>query len=773
MDAEPARWPSLSRLAGVFLAGTLSVQYLPTLPSVGLSTALLVAASAGSMFPRRASWRLAAAFVVAACWAAIHGAVGMERRLPVALEGVDVMVEGRIVDLPAMRGTDASFVLRPDKAWLGDETIDLDGDIRLSWFRAPVVPGACERWRLALRLRRPRGMVNPGGSDAERVALQRGIVAMGYVRDGPRNGVLGYVGVCAACWREHIAGGIEQLVGMDDARLLKALAVGDVRGLTLDDWDIARANGVSHLIAISGFHVGVAAVAGTGFVAALYALFPALALRSARRPVQASAGLAVAGAYSVLAGLGLPTVRTLLMIAVVVLATCARRQAGGASALALALLAVLVVDPLSVLSAGFWLSFSGVGLLMLCLPRAGRGVRAWLTELLRAQLLMTVALLPISLWFFGTASLVGLLSNLVAAPLVSFVVVPLTLAGCLCMAIAAPLAGPLLALAAGAMNAQWWMLEHMATWPGTRISVPGSGVWRVMLATAGAAWLFAPRGLPLRAFGAFAFLPLALPGRDVPESGAFRAWVLDVGQGLAVVVRTAGHTLVYDTGASFASGFDLGMGVVLPSLDALGTRDIDALVVSHGDSDHAGGASSVASRYPDAVRYLGEPSRGAVTGAACEAGHAWEWDGVRFRFIHPGPGDDPGKGNDRSCVLSIEGHSGRLLLTGDIGASVERSLRDVLADERPTVLTVPHHGSRYSSTAGFVDTVSPVIAIASAGWRNRFGHPHASVVARYRDAGSAFHSTAVDGAIELTFPRDAAPDIARRWRQSSRRYWRE
>lgn len=762
---------SLVSCAIAAVVGCLLVQGLPTLPAW---YALVSAASVATivvLLSRRSTLRLLATVVWFAVWTSLRATWAMDARLPVDDEGKDIVIEGRVVDLPRRIGADASFVFAPAAA--GAASTVLRGRLRLTWYRARVSPKACERWRLTVRLRRPRGTVNPGAGDAERTALQKGIVATGYVRDSAQNARVG-TPWCVDGWRERIAAAIDTSVGARDARMLKALAVGDTRGLDAADWDIARATGVSHLIAISGFHVGVAAGGGVLVARLLYAWLPWLALRLPRQVAQAAAGLAMSGTYGLLAGMSLPTVRTLLMVAIVVLAGFGRRRAGGSSLLAFALLAVLVVDPLSVLSAGFWLSFAGVGFLMLCVAPGSHGWRGRAGELLRAQAAMTVALLPLSLWLFGTASLVGFAANLVAAPLVSFAVVPLTLLGCVVHG-APALADVPLEAAAWLLSWLWRLLEAMADWPGARIGVAERALPATLLATLGAIWLFMPRGVPLRGYGLLLFLPLGWPPRDDPDRGAFRAWVLDVGQGLAVVVRTRSHTLVYDTGPAYANGGDAGAGIVLPAIAALGAGPVDRLVVSHGDSDHAGGATTVMRRYASASFLSGEPRRVGGGAGLCSPDADWTWDGVRFRFlpvpVRPG---EKTKSNDRSCVLAVEGSGGRLVLTGDIGTAAERRMRrEDLASALPTVTTVAHHGSRHSSGAAWLDAVRPRIAVVSAGWRNRFGHPHPTVVDRHAEAGVDVFVTSRSGAVRIEFPADAPPTVAREWRRPADRYWRE
>ncbi|HXD38887.1 MAG TPA: ComEC/Rec2 family competence protein, partial [Rhodanobacter sp.] len=543
MAAMPAASMGLALLVGV-----LAVQWMPSLPPRWCTLLLLALASLPAWRWPRGRW--VGCILIGVAWAMFRGGLAMDARLPRSLEGRDLIVTGTIVDLPLKRDYASSFELRVDRATLDGRLIPWRGRVAASWYDDPPVLHPCSRWRLQLRLKRPRGLLDPGSADSERTALQRGIVAHGYVRDDVDNVQLGRASWCVDGIRDAIARGIAARVrDQHDAALLRAFAVGDTRGLQQRDWAVARANGVSHLIAISGFHVGVAAVFGLGLAALLYRLLPQLGHRLPRPQAQAAAALLAATIYSALAGFGLPTVRTLLMIAVVTLARCGRRGSTGAQSLGLAMLAILLVDPLAVLAAGFWLSFVGVAFLMLCLQARGRGVRAFLHELSAGQMVMTVGLLPLSLWFFGQASLVGALSNLVAVPLVSFAIVPCALGGTLLLGLCPPAATPVLWVAAKLAHAQWWLLEQTAGWPGAQWYLPSVQPLALLLALAGALWLFMPRGAPLRWLGALLFLPLLYPVLTAPSAGAFRVWVLDVGQGLSVLLRTQHHVLVYDAGA--------------------------------------------------------------------------------------------------------------------------------------------------------------------------------------------------------------------------------
>lgn len=771
--ADKEALPGVIPASLAWLSGVLLVQWAPVLPSgvdLFLLAGLLVLLACLLWHVGR--WALPGIAMAGMAWAVLHGAAAMSARLPRALEGKDITVVGRVMDLPDAGSDAVRFGFRIDSARLDGTPLPLRGLTRVAWYDDAAGVRPCETWRLRLRLRRPRGMLDPGGTDSERTALERGIIASGYVRSAPGNRRIRRAGPCMNALRARLAQGIDARVhDPHDAALLRAFALGDVRALEAQDWSVARANGVSHLLAISGFHVGVAAAFGVWLVRGLYFFWPGMGLRLPRRTSEALAASATATFYGALAGMGLPTLRTLLMIAVVVLACYRRRAIHAGHGLALALLVMLVVDPLAVLSAGFWLSFVGVAFLVLCLSTRWRGLRGFLKELVAGQAVMTLALLPLTLWFFGQASLVGALSNLVAVPVVSFVIVPLALLGVLALMACPLLAGPVFWVAARAIHAQWWLLAQVARWPGAQWYLPTVQPAALLSGLLGALWLLAPRGLPSRWFGALLFLPLLWPMQPVLPHASFRAWVFDVGQGLSVAVRTRRHTLVYDTGARYPSGFDVGAAAVVPSLHALGVRRLDALVVSHADNDHAGGAEAVLSAFPATRRLAGEPGRMPMAMDRCGAGQAWNWDGVAFRVLSPV--GDGGRGNDRSCVILVDGGGDRLLLTGDISRRIEPSVAAAVPPGRSVVLVVPHHGSKTSSGTDFLAALRPSLALVSAGWHNRFGHPHPLVVARYTDAGIRLLNTASSGAVAVRFPARGHAWVEHRERLEMRRYWRE
>ncbi|MGH8211721.1 MAG: DNA internalization-related competence protein ComEC/Rec2 [Rhodanobacteraceae bacterium] len=769
--------PGILAVGIALLIGALAVQALPVLPPRWCDIILLLAGF--PVFVAWPRWRssallLAAITITAFGWTALRADMAMQARLPHVLEGRDLVVTGSIDDLPRVQDESTRFDFDIASAQLAGSPVSLHDVLRLSWYASrhgtPPQLTPCSRWRLTVRLKRPRSLLNPGGFDFERSALQQRIIATGYVRDNPGNARLAQPW-CVDMLRARISNAIAAALPHDPhaARLLRALSVGDQRALVESDWQIVRATGVAHLIAISGFHVGLAAIFGALLARALWWLFPTLALRLPRPIAEACFALPAAIAYGALAGFGLPTTRTLWMIAGVSISRIARRGDGLGEGLGLALCAILIVDPLAVLSAGFWLSFAGVALLAWILARS-EGWRGRLREIGLSPLLMALALLPLTAWFFGQASLVGPLANLIAVPFISFVLVPCTL---LASALLLPLPSPgipLLHFCAHLANAQWWLLAKLAEWPAALHYFPVPAPVAFALACLGAIWLLAPRGIPARLLGALLLLPLSWPRVQVPRQGEFDAMVIDVGQGLSVLVRTRNHALLFDAGARYPSGFDLGEAAVIPSLHAVGVDGLDTLIVSHGDNDHAGGARAVLGAFPHAVAWGGEPGRGDIPLQQCIEGQHWEWDGVTFRMLSP---PHAGHGNDAGCVLLVSGAGGRLLLPADTTSRIEPLITKAVGDGVPLVLVVPHHGSKTSSSLGYLRSLHPMFAIASAGYRNRFGHPATVVVARYRGLGIPLLATFDTGAVRIAFAADAAPRLVSEERIKQGRYWRE
>jgi len=729
-----------------FVTGICLALFSPVLlPSVLRWVFLLVGLS-GWAYNGRGRWL--AALCVGWGWAGLHAGWVLDAQLPQALEGRDLEIIGKVVSLPEVETRRTRFRFQIDNT-INQPKALRGKSVQLIWhddFTA-IQPGprttlhAGSRWQLQVRLRAPRGLVNPGGFDAEKHALAQRIIATGSVRTKAK--VLAEpVGLQA--WRETMAQRIAATVNSPSARYIQALAVGDTRALSDADWQWLRATGLTHLVAISGFHVGMVAGGMALLAAGFWYLFPWLG-RICPRPLAAALVAWIAAiVYAAAAGFALPTVRTVLMITVVVLARLFRRRIYVADSLALAALVIAVVDPLSVLAAGFWLSFAGVAWLIWCLPERAH----WLRGFLSAQMVASIGLLPLTALLFSQASAAGPLANLLAIPWWTLVVVPLSLMGTAlealwlgsgqwawqCAAYCFELSVPPLDWLAHSRFALWWL-------PETR--------WFALpLALIAALCLLLPRGVPGKPLALLLWLPLLYPARELPKHGELQLIVFDVGQGLSILIRTAQHQLLYDTGPAVRDGFDAGERVVVPALRALGVRRLDQVIISHGDNDHAGGAKAVAAVFPNAYWQV-PPGLEWENAQPCYAGQHWQWDSVQFRFLHPEL-HFPYLRNESSCVLRIETAYGAVLLTGDIGQVIEQRLLTFQPEQlQADVVLAPHHGSSGSSHGAFIRATKAQLTLVSAGHNNRFGHPRTEVVQRWQQSGAEVLNTAHSGAIGI------------------------
>lgn len=752
MSVTPQTRPPVPPLglacAAACLLGMVACLWRPSLPSPAALWAGLLCGLAWWAAPVRGRWLGAA--MAGFAWTGLQAAWSLDAQLPPALEGRELRLQGQVVELPVHEARRTRFLLRVEAD--ANTPAALHGrSVRLSWYDdyGAQAPGprlrlrAGERWRFHARVRAPRGLANPGGFDSERHALAQRIGATGYVRHPAAAARLSPPAGLDA-WREAMSARIGAQVRSESSRYVRALALGDTRALDDRDWEILRAAGLTHLIAISGFHVGLVAGCFALIGALAWRLFPQALHRLPRPQLTGAMALLGAAGYAAVAGFALPTVRTVLMIAVVVLARLSRRPARVADSLALAMLAVLAFDPLTILAAGFWLSFAGVAWLAWCLPQS----QHWAKGFLSAQGVATLGLLPLTAVLFGQASLVGPFANLVAIPWWSLVVVPLSLIGTALEAVHAGWGGWAWRLAAGCFDLTWpwfvWLAQgRLALW-----WLPESHGAALPLALLGAFWLMLPRGVPGKPLALLLWLPLLWPDRELPKPGEAELVVIDVGQGLSVLVRTSRHALLYDAGPAVEDGFDAGERAVVPALHALGVARLDRLVVSHGDNDHAGGVDAVRRVVPVGESLAPEGAPVDVDGP-CRSGQSWEWDGVRFRFLHPTP-YFPYLANEASCVLRVETRNGAALLTGDIGEVIERELvRREPAAVRADVVLAAHHGSGGSSDPAFVAATAARLVLISNGYRNRFGHPKPHIVARWRQAGAEVLSTETGGALRV------------------------
>lgn len=742
-----------------FLAGVLVVQYSPSLPGTGPLVAAAIAAAMAAPLLRSALPLVFVAGLALATWTA-HAV--LRDRLHPADEGEVVQIEGVVASVPLRSPERLQFDFAPDDRRLPSR-------VRLSWFdpRAELAPG--ERWAFSVKLRAPRGLANPGGFDAEQRAAIDRVGATGYVHDEtePRR-VAAASGWPVQRSRAWLAGRIDAAVGESRANgLVQALAVGVQDAVPDDQWRLFRLTGITHLVAISGLHVTLFAVVVAAGVRAAFRLPVLGRLQRWRIPAEAGCGLAAAFAYSLLAGWSVPTQRTVLMVGVCACAHLLRRRVGSAPVLALALVVVLARDPLAAATAGFWLSFGAVAALVASTP--GRlGALGTVRTFLVTQAAVTIALAPLTAALFGGLSWVGTLANVVAIPAYSFVAVPLVLGGTAVAPFVPELAALAWRLAAAFLDLGWPLLEWLVELPGVGWSPVPPGPGAFALGLGGVLVALSPVPAAARGLGAVLVGGMLAVRAERPPQGTAWVTVLDVGQGLAVAVETRRHVVVYDTGPKYRGGGSAGESVVVPFLRARGWRAVDLLVVSHADDDHSGGAPAV--RDAVAVRAEASGERGAID--PCLAGAGWRFDGVELRFLHPSGERHDYSRNDGSCVLRVDAGGRRALLTGDITRAVEAELVGAAGDgPAADVVTVPHHGSRTSSSVEFVAATGARWAVVSAGWRNRWGFPKPDVVSRWSDADAQVVEVARSGATRFVLSPSGAR-TGRGERAERPRWWR-
>lgn len=820
-----------------FALGVVVLQRQAALPGMGgWVGGAVVLAGCGALFAwcarrRRTRSIVALRWMLCACaacaigfgYAAARAEWRLRDGLPVEREGRDIVVTGVISGLPVIDDTGARLLLAVESNDAG--LARFPPLIRLSWrtYGAPAARNAmpdlraAQRWRLVVRLKRPHAEANPGVRDSEAAWLAAGIRAIGYVVATERAELLD---ARASGWRASIdrlrdalRNGIGDALGSDARHrgIVTALAVGDQSGIGDDAWRVLRNTGTSHLVAISGLHVGLVGAIAGGIVSWVWRRLRwrghAAALVMPAPYAASMAALTAAAGYAALAGFNVPAQRAWWMIAAGVAACLAGRSVPTSAVLCAALGGVLLVDPWAVVSAGFWLSFGAVAVILMSVAGWGavrdlgggddrgtdgtapvdrwRRLRAWckraghrVAQATRVQYAVTIGLAPLTAAWFAQISVSGPFGNAFAIPWVSAVVTPIVLAG---IGLPAPLDAYAFRLAHAALEPMMALLRHLADWPAGVfwLRMPD---WPVLaLACVGVAWVLMPRGWPLRWAAPMTWLPLVAPAPDAPPPGGFRLTVLDVGQGASVLVETARRTLLFDAGPG-AESTHAGARIVAPALRARGIRTVDSLVLSHADADHAGGAAAVyaaaevrqllAGIAPQHRLWRDARAAGVADRLPCAAGQRWTWDGVVFTMLWPPGVAGAGSSNEQSCVLRIDAGDTSALLTGDIEARAERRLvddaRDALAAQ---ILVVPHHGSRTSSVEPFLDSVGPRVAVFPVGYRNRFGHPHRTVLARYEMRGIPLPRTDRDGAVRFDVAPTGGGFAFERHRDVQRRYW--
>jgi competence protein ComEC len=748
------RWAALLAAAGVAASVWAVGRARPRWP-VGVWMALVAALLAWAITDWRAQQRLA-------------------DRLDPGLELQTLSLTGVASGLPQWRAEGVRFDLLVDQR-IDSPPAGVPRRLSLAWYpagdatalAAATMPRAGQRWRLPVRLRRPDGPANPYGFDAVLALFERGVGAVGTVqgRSAPPPVLLEETGgEPVDRLRQDLRDRLRRQLGDTPAAgLLAALGVGDQAAIERGDWAVFRSTGVAHLVSISGLHVTLLGWLGGVAIGRCWRLRSAWLLVRPAPVVARWGGLAVAVSYALLAGWGVPAQRTVLMLAMVVLLRSGARRWSGGRILLAAAVAVAAWDPWAMLQAGFWLSFVAVALLMLSGSPGDTGPRpdsGWRTrsqvelrKLWRTQWVVTVGLAPWTLLFFQQVSLVSLLANAVAIPAVTLLITPLALLG-----LVFP---PLWGWAIPVVEALMQVLQALAAWPWASVHLPAAPPWAQVLGVAAGALLVAPLPVWPRLTGLPLLLPMLWPVLPVPPDGEFELLAADIGQGNAVLVRTAGHHLLYDAGPAYGRHGEAGNAgerVLVPLLQALGVRRLDQLVISHRDTDHSGGAEAVLQSVPvglvQSSLEAGHPLRQQAPHQRCTAGTRWTWEGVRFEVLHPEAADHERtavavlRPNAVSCVLRIESASGRAaLLTGDIG--IDQELRLVIRQPdrlRADVLLVPHHGSGSSSSSHFLRSVRPTWAIVQSGRHNRYGHPARSAMSRYDAEGITVIRTTQCGA---------------------------
>ncbi len=755
-----------------FLAGILTLNLFSELPGLVVYLALLLAT--GSWYINRAKpsatvLRSIVFCVCGICWAQIHANRYLEHVLPEEFAGKDIVITGYISDIPVTAETVQRFILDIEAFNAKDYPGPAPERLKLSWYYGePVRAG--EMWQLNVRLKPPHGFMNPGGFDYEAWLFQNGIHATGYVRKSELNRKLRPAGLFDdTAGRQRIAEKISSMLdGSVFTGFVAALAVGDRSAIDPRQWDVLINTGTNHLMAISGLHIGLAAAFGYWLCRRL---IPARVMQMIPAQHAAmTAAVIVALIYAMLAGFAIPTQRAVLMLVCVAGASLLRRTTRPRDVLSVALLLVLLWDPAAVMSAGFWFSFLAVAVIFHALT--GRMAQSRWLKWGWMQIVIALALFPLSLFLFQQASLVSPLANLFMVPYVSLLVVPLVLLGILTLPLSSAVAAVLFSGAGSLFQFIWPLLQCLSDFPYSHWLKATPGVFMTVMALLGVGILLAPRIRYWRAAGAILIVPALMWQPEPPQTGAYELNVLDVGQGLAIVIRTHSHTLVYDTGARFSHRLDSGEAVLLPFLTHEGVETVDLLMISHGDGDHIGGAASLLKAYPQTpVLGQGIDELSAPRLKLCEAGQRWSWDGVEFTMLHP-DGATYTATNNRSCVLKVKGEGGSVLIPGDIEQQVEAGLLQSNRDRlEADILIAPHHGSKSSSSMSFIEAVSPKIVIFAAGYRNRYQFPKPQIVTRFAMLGSKMYTSGDAGAIRIVVHPQLGITDVESFRDSHRKYW--
>ncbi len=733
-------------------------------------------------------------FLLSLAWTHYHAQQQLNQQLAQNLINKEITIQGKIIELPHHKPHALSFEFK-----LIPQNIALPSQIYLTWYSPSQIPKIGEIWQFSIKLKPVHGLFNQNGFDAETFAFIRHRGATGYIRH--QQAILLKLANINSIdyWRQQIADRLQQLTenGVDQSMIgiLKALSIGDGSAISQSQWTVFRRSGTIHLIVISGSHISL--VAGFIFMLCRYLWIKGGNLRFASDQIAALIALIMAIFYSALAGFSIPTQRALIMITIAMLAIILRRHQSSIKVLSLALIIILIYDPLSVLSSGFWLSFISVYWLLYLgsgrlssveesvilldntqnkglfrLQTQLKKVAQYIIEFAHFNIAINIGLMPLLFWYFQQTSLIAPIANLIAIPVIELIVVPLLLFSVIGLWLFKPLAIFLLKIVSEILQFLYVYLHYLSEikrWVIWELASPN--LLALLLAIIASFWLYAPRGFPAKWLSFCLWLPLFLPKTDKLARGEFEMTLLDVGQGLSIVIQTTDHVLIFDTGAKYSTDFDMGNAVVLPFLRQQNIQSIDRLIISHGDNDHSGGTKSLLAELPVLSIYTSVPQLFPNSSAIfCQSGQHWFWDQVHFEMLSPLK--STGSENNQSCVLKITGIYHSLLLTGDIESEAENDLVDRYQTQlHSDILISPHHGSKTSSSFTFLTTVQPQIVLISAGYYNRYHLPNSAILKRYQELHLSVLNTASSGAISVKSIQNSIQVI--RYRQSYRHYWHQ
>jgi len=714
-------------------------------------------------------------FVSGFLYASAYASYQLSLRLPDAFLGVETELIGTVTGIPVKSGRRLRFICKihslqlVEAAETASEAADSikvnRGKLRIDWYgnEAPELK-AGNTIRVVVKLKAPSGFMNPGGFDLERWLTQKKIIATGYVRGKSfdvSESVISANNTSLASVRHRLQRRLlHASEGLATRGVVLALTVGDRSRINDDHWDSFIATGTNHLLAISGLHISLVA----GFVALMARLLWQLApqiIPVSKQTFALLSALLAASCYSAMAGFTVPTVRALTMF--IVLAVLF---------MAIALMVVCLCDPLSVLSAGFWMSFAAVAVLYLVFcdtRKQGRSSLPW--RLLRGHVLISVGLYPLTILFFQQASLVSPVSNLIVTPVVAMLVTPLIFFASLVALFSVPLSAMILLIANYLLEFSISVLVFLSSWPWALIKVGGFGYVGLLLSAFASVILLIPVRIYTIVICLVLVLPLFFPRTGKLDDQSYAVTFLDVGQGTSVVVRTRNHVLVYDAGDQFSKTFSAADAVIIPYLQSLHINSIDMLIVSHADRDHSGGADELLAKMqvPQLVSSAPLPQSIGTPFVRCQRGMQWSWDGIEFSFLHPRE-QSGGSTNDMSCVLKVSNKSGiDTLLPGDIETFGERSLALNEAFKSIEILNSPHHGSLTSSSVNFINRAEADYVVHSVGYQNRFGFPKDEVVQRYAASGARQYQTDLSGAVEFIISGTGIE--VSEYREQGRRWW--